>query len=257
MTDTAQNIVVERRGPLLIVTLNRPEAKNAVDAATAAQMNAAMDLLDEDDSLFIGILTGSGGNFCTGGDLKAAARGERLSTDDRGLFGLFGRPPRKPLIAAVEGYAAGGGLAICLAFHLIVASRSARLGLPEVRHSVIALGGGLFRLPRRIPYHVAMELVLSGEIRDASFFHQHGLLNRLVEPGSALQEAVALAEGLLANAPLALAASKEVVSRSADWTDEEAWRLQAPIAARVLQSEDRREGLSAFAEKRKPRWCGR
>ncbi|CAG2147414.1 crotonase/enoyl-CoA hydratase family protein [Cupriavidus numazuensis] len=250
-------VIVERRGALLIVSLNRPEAKNAVDGATAAQLNAAMDLLDEDDNLFAGILTGNGGNFCTGGDLKAAARGERLSTDDRGLFGLFGRPPRKPLIAAVEGYAVGGGLEICLACDLIVASSAARMGLPEVRHSVIALGGGLFRLPRRIPYHLAMELVLSGEIRDAAFFQQHGLLNRLVEPGTALQEAVALAEGLLVNAPLALAASKAVIQRSADWTDEEAWQLQAPIAARVLKSEDRREGLAAFAEKRKPQWKGR
>ncbi|CAG2160136.1 crotonase/enoyl-CoA hydratase family protein [Cupriavidus numazuensis] len=254
---TLPNVLTERRGPLLIVTLNRPHVKNCCDAATAEQMSAAMDLLDDDPSLFIGILTGSGGNFSTGADLKAAARGERATTDDRGGFGLFRRPPRKPLIAAVEGYAVGGGLELCLSCDLVVAARDARMGLPEVRHSVVAVGGGLFRLPRRIPYHLAMELALSGELRDAPFFHQHGLVNRLAEPGAALQDAIAMAEQLLVNAPLALSASKEIMQRSADWTEEEAWRLQVPIAARAIDSEDRREGLAAFAEKRKPTWSGR
>jgi enoyl-CoA hydratase len=257
MPDTTLNVLAERRGPLLIVTLNRPQVKNACDAATAAQMSAAMDQLDEDDSLFMGILTGSGGNFSTGADLKAVARGERATTPSRGGFGVFRRPPRKPLIAAVEGYAVGGGLELCLSCDLIVAARDARMGLPEVRHSVVAVGGGLFRLPRRMPYHIAMELALSGEIREAGFFHQHGLVNRLVEPGRALDEAIALAEGLLVNAPLALAASKEIMQRSASWSDEQAWELQAPIAARAIDSEDRREGLAAFAEKRKPKWSGR
>ncbi|AEI79831.1 carnitinyl-CoA dehydratase CaiD [Cupriavidus necator N-1] len=257
MNDDTPKVLTERRGPLLIVTINRPQVKNACDAETAVQMNAAMDLLDDEESLFIGILTGSDGNFSTGADLKAVARGERATTDDRGGFGLFRRPPRKPLIAAVEGYAVGGGLELCLSCDLIVAARNALMGLPEVRHSVVAVGGGLFRLPRRIPYHIAMELALSGQIRDAAFFHQHGLANRLVEPGTALQEAITLAEGLLVNAPLAMAASKEIMRLSANWTDEEAWQKQAPIAARALDSEDRREGLAAFAEKRKPQWRGR
>lgn len=257
MSESIPKIMTERRGHILIVTINRPEAKNAMNKAAAEEMNAAMDLLDSNDSLFIGIVTGADGNFSTGADLKALARGERPITEDRGGFGVFRRPPQKPLIAAVEGYAVGGGMELCLACDLVVAARNARMGLPEVRHSVCATGGGLFRLPRRLPYHIAMELALSGEAREAGFYHQHGLVNRLAEPGAALDEAVRLAENLLVNAPLALAASKEIMRRSFDWTDEEAWTQQLPIAARAFESEDRREGLAAFAEKRKPVWKGR
>lgn len=257
MSDSQPKILTERRGAVLLVTINRPEARNSMDLATAQAMNAAMDLLDEDDGLHLGIVTGAEGNFSTGADLKALARGERPITEARGGFGVFRRPPRKPLIAAVEGYALGGGLELCLSCDLVVASRAARMGLTEVRHSVCATGGGLFRLPRRIPYHLAMELALSGDIREAEFFHQHGLVNRLAEPGQALAEALALAERLLENAPLALAASKEIIWRSRDWSDEEAWSAQQPIAMRAFDSEDRREGLAAFAEKRKPVWKGR
>ncbi|MDP9877658.1 enoyl-CoA hydratase [Variovorax boronicumulans] len=257
MSEKNSKILTERRGHLLVVTINRPEARNSMDKATALEMNAAMDLLDEDDNLYIGIVTGAQGNFSTGADLKALARGERPITEDRGGFGVFRRPPRKPLIAAVEGYALGGGLELCLSCDLIVASRAARMGLTEVRHSVCATGGGLFRLPRRIPYHIAMEVALSGEPREASFYHQHGLVNRLVEPGCALQEAMVLAERLMESAPLALAASKEIIWRSRDWNEEEAWAGQQPIALRAFESEDRREGLAAFAEKRKAVWKGR
>ncbi|MGE8318840.1 MAG: crotonase/enoyl-CoA hydratase family protein [Comamonas sp.] len=257
MNDTPSKILTERRGTVLVITINRPEARNSMDKATAQAMNDAMDLLDEDDGLYLGIVTGAEGNFSTGADLKALARGERPITEARGGFGVFRRPPRKPLIAAVEGYALGGGLELCLSCDLVVASRAARMGLTEVRHSVCATGGGLFRLPRRIPYHIAMELALSGDIREVAFFHQHGLVNRLAEPGQALPEALALAERLLENAPLALAASKEIIWRSRDWSDEEAWTAQQPIAMRAFDSEDRREGLAAFAEKRKPVWKGR
>jgi enoyl-CoA hydratase len=249
-------VLTERRGPILIVTINRPDARNAFDKTSAEAMHEAMDLFDDTDELFVGIITGAGGNFSAGADLKAVARGERAVTG-RGGFGLFRRPPRKPLIAAVEGYAVGGGLELCLACDLIVAARDARMGLPEVRHNVAAVGGGLFRLPRRIPYHLAMELALTGAFRDAEFFHRHGLVNRIAAPGEALSEAIAFAEELIVNGPTALAASKQILWQSANWTDEEAWEKQAPLAAIAFDAEDRAEGLRAFAEKRKPQWKGR
>lgn len=249
-------ILTERFGHVLVITMNRPEARNAFDAAGAEAMEAAIDHLDAEDDLFVGVINGAGGNFCAGADLKAAARGERAATR-RGGFGMFAKPPAKPVIAAVEGFAVGGGFELCLACDLIVAGRNARFGLPEVRHNVVAIGGGLFRLPRRMPYHLAMELALTGEFRDAEFFHRHGVVNRVVEEGEALSEALAWAQGLLVNGPTALAASKQIMWHSADWTDEEGWREQMKYANRALQSEDRKEGLAAFAEKRKPVWSGR
>ena len=249
-------ILTERFGHVLVITINRPEARNAFDAASAEALEAAVDRLDAEDDLFVGVITGAGGNFCAGVDLKAAARGERAATK-RGGFGFFARPPAKPVIAAVEGFAVGGGFELCLACDLIVAGRNARFGLPEVRHNVVAIGGGLFRLPRRMPYHLAMELALTGEFRDAQYFHHHGVVNRIVEEGEALAEAMTWAQALLANGPTALAASKQIMWHSADWTDEEGWREQMTYANRALQSEDRKEGLAAFAEKRKPVWSGR
>jgi len=249
-------ILTERRGHVLVITINRPEARNAFDAASALALEAAADLLDAEDDLFIGVITGAGGNFSAGADLKAAVRGERAATS-RGGFGMFAKPPRKPVIAAVEGYAVGGGFELCLSCDLIVAARTARFGLPEVRHNVVAIGGGLFRLPRRMPYHLVMELALTGEFRDAEFFHRQGVVNRVVETGQALEAAVDWAQALLVNGPTALAATKEIVQHSAGWTDEEAWAGQMAYARRALESEDRKEGLAAFAEKRKPVWKGR
>lgn len=256
MSDTTDRILTEARGPILIVTINRAEARNAVNQAMALQICDAMDRLDSDPSLFMGVITGAGGHFSAGADLKAAAQGERTRTA-RGGFGAFVKPSTKPLIAAVEGFAVGGGMELCLACDLIVASRAARLGLPETRHNVVAVGGGLFRLPRRLPYHLAMELALTGELREAEFFHRHGLVNRLAEPGEALDEALKLADRILENGPTGLFAVKAIVSGSRDWTEAESWARQEPIAAIPLASEDRAEGLRAFAEKRRPRWIGR
>jgi enoyl-CoA hydratase len=257
MSDDQARVLTERRGHVLVVTLNRPEVKNACDGALAAQMNAAMDLLDNDDDLFVGVVTGAGGDFSAGADLKAAARGELRERPARGGFGVFRRPPRKPLIAAVEGVAVGGGLELCMSCDIIVAATNARMGLPEVRHNVVAIGGGLFRLPRRIPYHLAMELALSGELKGPEFFERWGLVNKLVAPGEALAAALALADKLMVNGPTALAATKEIIYQGVNWTEEEAWERQMPIALQAINSEDRKEGLQAFVEKRKPVWKGR
>jgi len=251
-----ERILTERRGHVFVITINRPEARNAFDGASALGLEAAVNALEADDDLFIGVITGAGGTFSAGADLKAAARGERATTK-RGGFGFFAKPPRKPVIAAVEGFAVGGGFELCLSCDLIVAAKTAKFGLPEVRYNLVAIGGGLFRLPRRMPYHLAMELALSGEFHDAEFFHRQGVVNRVVETGEALNEAVRWAEALLVNGPTALAASKEIMFHSQNWTDETAWREQMAYTHRALESEDRKEGLAAFAEKRKPVWRGR
>ena len=249
-------IHTSRRGPVLVVEIDRPEARNAFDAAAAQAMNAAMDELEGDAALVLAVIAGRHGVFSAGADLKAAARGERPHAA-RGGFGVSRRPPMKPLIAAVEGKALGGGFELALACDLIVAARDASFGLPEVRHNVIALGGGLFRLPRRMPYHLAMEMALTGAPEGAERLHALGVVNRLAEPGGALDAALALAERLLVNGPTALSATKEIIHRAMDWPIDVAWEAQVPIAARALDSEDRQEGLRAFAEKRAPQWKNR
>jgi enoyl-CoA hydratase len=246
-----------REGPVWIVTIDRPEVKNAIDAATAHEINAAMDALDGDDTLFLGIITGAGGVFSAGADLKAAARGEAPARSKRGPFGLCENPPGKPLIAAVEGIAYGGGFEICLACDLIVAAQDARFALPEVKHNLVALGGGAIRLPRRLPYHVAMEAALTGAPMGAEELRSYGVVNRLAVPGEALTAARALADELLCNGPTALAATARVMRASNAAHEEELWRTQRELASQALHAEDRAEALRAFAEKRKPEWKGR
>ena len=247
-TDAAEGV--------LLITLNRPEARNAVNAAVAEGVNAALDRLDAEEDLRVGIITGAGKAFCSGMDLKAFVAGERPYAE-RGFAGIARRPPSKPVIAAIEGYAVAGGFEIALACDLIVAARDARVGIPEVKRGLVAAAGALIRLPKRIPYHVAMELALTGEMIGAERAAELGLVNRLAEPGGALDVARELAAEVVANGPLATAGSKQILSAALDWTEEEAWERQGEIAGPIMTSEDAREGATAFAEKRPPVWRGR
>jgi enoyl-CoA hydratase len=250
-------VLVETRDNVLVITINRPEARNAVNGAVAQGVAAALDRLDAETELSVGVLTGAGGTFSSGMDLKGFLKGETPVIEGRGLAGLTEAPPRKPLIAAVEGWALAGGFEIVLACDLVVASREAKFGLPEVKRSLVAGGGGLLRLPRRMPYHVAMEIALTGAPLTAEVAQHHGLVNRVVEPGGALDGALELAAAVAANGPLALAATKEILRRSLDWSEEEGWKRQTDIMAPVFSSADAREGATAFAEKRPPRWQGK
>jgi enoyl-CoA hydratase/carnithine racemase len=253
----ADEVLVERRGRVLLITLNRPEARNAVNLAVSEGIARALDSLDADGDLSVGVLTGAGKGFSAGMDLKAFATGERPHVEGRGFAGITRRAADKPLIAAIEGFAVAGGLEVALSCDLIVAARDARLGIAEVKRGLVAAGGALFRLSKRIPYHAAMELALTGEFIDGQRAYELGLVNRVTEPGSALGAALELAEGIAQNAPLALAASKKIVSQAPGWTEAEAWQRQDEIAGPVFTSEDAREGAVAFAEKRPPEWKGR
>ena len=240
------------------MTIDRPAVRNAVDLAGAERIAAAIDELDQRDDLFAGVITGAGGGFSAGMDLKAlAATGERPVDPGRGPFGLCERPPAKPLIAAVEGAAFGGGFEIALACDCIVASSDARFALPEVKRGLVAGGGGVLRLPRRIPRNVALELLLTGEPLGAIRAHGLGLVNRLAAPGEALAAALALAAAIAANAPLAVRTTKRIAAASALWPEEEMFALQAPLAQPVRESGDAAEGTRAFVEKRAPNWTGK
>jgi enoyl-CoA hydratase len=250
-------VLTERRERVLVITINRPDQRNAVNSAVAVGIAAALDELDDDGELSLGVLTGAGKGFSAGMDLKAFVAGDAPYAEDRGFAGITQRASVKPLIAAIEGFAVAGGLEIALSCDLIVASRGARLGIPEVKRSLVASAGGLLRLPRVLPRNVAMELALTGDPIDAERGYELGLVNRLAEPGEALAEALELAGAIAGNGPLALAASKLVLNESVDWPDSEFFERQGAIAGPVMASEDAREGATAFAEKRPPVWRGR
>ncbi len=253
----ADEVLVERRGAVQVITINRPEAKNALNLAVAKGVAEAVDELDASDELRVGVLTGAGGTFSAGMDLKAFLRGESPAISGRGLCGITQAPPRKPLIGAVEGWALAGGFELLLACDLVVAARTARFGVPEVKRSLVAAGGAALQLPRRVPFAIALELLLTGEPFGAERAAEVGLVNRLTEEGGALEGAVELGTKIAGNGPLAVAATKQIARASADWTLEEGWAEQSQIIAPVFSSEDAREGATAFAEKRAPVWKGR
>lgn len=251
----ADEVLVERRGRILVITINRPDSRNAVNHAVSQGLADAIDELDSDPGLSVAVITGAGGNFCAGMDLKAFVAGERVDIPGRGI-GFTERPPRKPLISAVEGHALAGGTEVVLATDLVVASRTAKFGIPEVKRGLIAAGGGLLRLPRRIPFQKALELALTGDSFTAEQAEAWGFVNVLAEPGEALAEAIKLAERITANGPLAVAATKEVLVKGANWTDDEMWSKQLELIIPVVTSNDAKEGSIAFAEKRAPNWTG-
>jgi enoyl-CoA hydratase len=257
MTDEEPRLIVERRDAVLVLTINRPRVRTALDAKVSHAIADALDELDSDADLRVGVLTGAGGNFSSGMDLKAFGAGERPVVDGRGLAGFAQKPPRKPLIAAVEGWALAGGFELLLACDLIVASETARFGVPEVKRSLVAAGGAALLLPRRVPFNLALEMLLTGEPLSAPRAAEIGLVNRLTLEGQALAGALELASTIAANGPLAVAATKAVARGSADWSFAEGWPQQAALIAPVFASEDAREGATAFAEKRPPVWKGR
>jgi enoyl-CoA hydratase len=255
-THDAEVVLVERADGVLTMTINRPAQKNAIDHAVAIKLGGALDMLDGDAALSAGILTGAGESFSAGMDLKAFARGELPILNGRGLGGLTRATVRKPLIAAVEGWAVGGGFELALACDLIVAAEDARFGFPEVTRGLVASEGGLIRLPHHLPYHLAMGMLLTGEPLPATVAKQYGLVNKLADTGGALTVARGLADHIASNAPLALAAVKQVVRAAQGLDDAAAFARQDELIAGVINSADAREGATAFAEKRRPIWQG-
>ena len=253
----SDEVLVDVDGGVAVITLNRPKARNAVNGAVAQGVASALDELDERKDVSVIIITGAGGTFCAGKDLKGFLTGENPSAGGRGFGGITEKPPAKPVIAAVEGYALAGGCEIALSCDMIVSSAEAKFGVPEVKRGLVAGASGLLRLPRRIPYHIAMEIALTGEHYPAARMAELGLVNRVTAPGEALAGARELAAKIAENAPLALAVTKRVIVESADWPSDEAFAKQADIITPVFVSKDAAEGAKAFAEKRKPVWTGR
>lgn len=251
-------VLTERRGRTLIITINRPQARNALTYDTSFALAQALDELEQDETLSLGILRGQGEHFCAGMDLKEFAKTQRRAVvPGRGLGGLCEALPKKPLIAAVEGYALAGGFEMCLACDLIIASETAQFGLPEAKRGLVPGSGGMLRLPHRIPYPIAMEILLTGDMLSAERAYSLGLINQLVTPGEALEAALTMADKIAANGPLALQVIKQVVNEARTWSNQEMFALQQPRMEHVFSSEDAKEGTTAFAEKRAPVWKGR
>ena len=257
MSESSPAVLVEARDGVQVITLNRPAARNAVNSELAQGLAAALEQLDVDESLRVGVLTGAGGTFCSGMDLKAFVSGESPAVAGRGFAGLTQAPPRKPLVAAVEGWALAGGFELLLACDLVVAAETARFGVPEVKRGLVAAAGAAMLLPQRVPQAIALELLLTGEPITAARAAELGLVNRLVPEGGALEGALALAATVAANGPLAVAVTKQIARQASDWTWEESWDRQEALTESVFSSQDAREGAVAFAEKRPPVWAGR
>jgi enoyl-CoA hydratase len=253
----SDEVLVERHGAVQVITINRPEARNALNRAVAVGVRDAVDELDAATDLRAGVLTGAGGTFSSGMDLKAFLQGEAPSFPGRGLCGITQTPPRKPLVGAAEGWALAGGFELLLACDLVVAGASARFGVPEVTRALVAGAGAALLLAQRIPRALALELLLTGDPIDAARAAQIGLVNHVVEDGQALPAAIALAERIAANGPLALIATKQIANGGGDWPAEQRWDEMAALIGPVFTSADAREGARAFAEKRPPVWQGR
>ena len=253
----SEEVITQVENGILIVTINRPQARNAINRATSEKIGAAMEELDENPDIRVGILTGAGGTFCSGMDLKAFVSGESPALEGRGFAGLVESLPEKPLIAAVEGYALAGGFEIALSCDLIIASKSAQFGVPEVKRGLVAAGGGLLRLPTQTFHRLAMELALTGDFIDSARAYQTGLVNHVVEDGKALEAAIEMAEKICENGPLAVAASKKIVNSARDWSNDEMFQKEKVLSTPILTSEDAIEGATAFAEKRTPQWKGK
>lgn len=251
--NTEPPVLVERRGRVMVITLNRPDAMNAINGALSHGVWNAITELDQDPDLTAGVITGNGRAFCSGMDLKAFARGEDIGP----LTEFVRKGSTKPLIAAIEGYALAGGCEIALTCDLMVASKGSKIGIREVKVGLFAAAGGVFRLPARVGFATAMEMALTGEPITAEQALEAGMLSELTEPGQALDAALAWAERIAANAPLAVAASKKLVRAAAEGFDEpELWDMQIPLQKQVFTSHDAKEGPRAFAEKRAPNWTG-
>ncbi|MEE4348674.1 MAG: crotonase/enoyl-CoA hydratase family protein [Pacificimonas sp.] len=252
----SDDLLTREEDGILVITINRPDAKNAMNQAAAEGIAAALDRLDSEDDLRVAVLTGAGGTFCSGMDLKGFLKGESPNVPGRGFGGITEKGPEKPIIAAVEGYALAGGLELMIACDLVVAHKDAKFGIPEVKRGLVAAAGGLMRLPEQIPQRVAMELALTGDFFGTDRAYELGLINRVVD-GDPLEAAMDLARKINENGPLAVRVSKQIMTESRSWSEEERWNKQGKLMGPVFTSADAQEGPRAFAEKRKPNWTGK